>query len=76
MNKFIRISLESEKMIHLAEHETLLSFYDDEANEAFHLWWYLEGSKMFNNWLKHSDEYSKLANCSPQEALETMKGEN
>jgi len=30
------------------EHETLLSFWDDEGNYKFIEWWGKEGSKLFN----------------------------
>jgi hypothetical protein len=71
MAKFINVDFERKFIRNVYEHETLLSFNSDLANEAFQEWWYNEGSELFNNWLKNSEKYNKLANCSPQEAFES-----
>lgn len=63
MGQFTRVDLATETDIHFAEHEILMSFYDDEGCEAFQQWWNEEGSILFNNWLEINDydEFKKLA---------------
>jgi hypothetical protein len=60
MSKFTKVSFNQEKRIHFGEHETLLSFNDDEANWAFQEWWDIKGSELFNDWLKDSIGWKHL----------------
>lgn len=62
MTKFTKVSLDSETTVHFGEHETLMSFNDDEANWAFQEWWNLKGSELFNEWLKDSIGWNHLVN--------------
>ena len=62
MSKFTKVLLISSKVIHFKEHETLMSFNDDEANWAFQEWWNLKGSELFNEWLKDSIGWNHLVN--------------
>lgn len=48
------LTLNSEKVIHLAEHEILLSFNNDSGAVKFHDWWYEQGSAAFD---KFCEEY-------------------
>ena len=38
------------------EHETLMSFYDDDGNYQFREWWEVEGRYLFNNWLNQQED--------------------
>jgi hypothetical protein len=46
------------------EHETLMSFYDDDGNEAFNQWWKNEGSELFYEYLKNNEEYYWLVRAN------------
>lgn len=46
-DQFDRVSTPREITHRIAEHEVLLSFYDDEAALAFREWWEDEGSALF-----------------------------
>ena len=46
------------------EHETLMSFYDDDGNYAFREWCEEEGSKLFYKWIEKHSEYKTM--CSWQ----------
>lgn len=52
MPKFTRVKFNEEKRIRFGEHETLLSFTDDDANWVFKDWWNEEGSELFYKWLE------------------------
>lgn len=52
MPKFTRVKFNEEKRIRFGEHETLLSFTDDDANLEFQDWWNEEGSELFYKWLE------------------------
>lgn len=54
---FERVSLKDTREIHFAEHEILLSFYDDTGAIAFHEWWYEEGAEIFGKWIIEGDEF-------------------
>jgi hypothetical protein len=69
MSNFKRVSLETKLRANsdgmpvirdCFEHETLMSFFDDDGNYAFNEWWGSEGSALFNEWVKNNDEYSHL----------------
>lgn len=69
MSNFKRVSLETKLRANTDgmpvfrdcyEHETLMSFFDDDGNYAFNEWWSEEGSELFNKWVKKNDEYSHL----------------
>lgn len=68
--KFIRVELEDElrsdtdKMPvfrRCFEHETLMSFYDDDGNYAFREWWDEVGSNHFLNWMLQNEEWCDYA---------------
>ena len=48
MSKFTKVSLDSETTVHFGDHETLMSFNDDEGNYAFQVWWNIKGSELFS----------------------------
>jgi hypothetical protein len=58
--KFKRVDLKQEKQVHFAEHEILLSFYDDLGAEAFQEWWNEVGSESFAEWIKRNSKYDDL----------------
>ena len=60
--KFIRVDLKQETTHNFNEHETLMSFYDDEGNYAFRDWWNEEGSSLFLKWCRTSKEYTDIDN--------------
>lgn len=55
-DKFIRVSMPDKFERRIAEHEVLLSFYDDEFALAFREWWEDEGSESFQKFCCSSDE--------------------
>ena len=62
MTKFKELRLLTSVAYTLPQHQTLLSFNDDDANEAFKEWWEeLGGAEQFNIWLKEQDEFKHLA---------------
>lgn len=48
------------------DHETLMSFYDDDGNKAFVAWWNTIGAIQFNTWLKKSDEFNHVHEPEPE----------
>ena len=38
------------------EHETLMSFYDDDGNYQFKKWWEAKGKYRFQDWLDQGGE--------------------
>jgi len=42
------------------EHETLMSFWDDDGNYAFQEWWNEEGATQFMNYCKSKEEWKHL----------------
>lgn len=49
------VTMENEKIIHLADHEILLSFENDSGAERFFDWWYMEGLKAFDSFCDEGD---------------------
>jgi len=44
--------IDREVRFELPDHQTLLTFTDDEHSYAFHDWWGLLGQKQFLEWVK------------------------
>lgn len=53
--KFDRVEIKDEITTHLAEHEILLSFFDDDGAYSFSEWFEEEGKILFQNWLRKQD---------------------
>jgi hypothetical protein len=53
--KFSRVSMPEKFERRIAEHEVLMSFYDDEAAYAFREWWEDEGSALFQKFCGAED---------------------
>lgn len=49
-NRAIEHSVEKERVVHLHEHEVLLSFNNDIGAELFESWWHVEGINHFKEW--------------------------
>jgi hypothetical protein len=60
MEKFKRVSIVTQSTISIPDHQTLLSFTDDDGSEAFQEWWDEEGSSLFNEWAKNSTEFKHI----------------
>lgn len=48
---FDRVEIENERIVHMADHEILLSFLDDSGAVAFRDWWDEKGLRQFSEWL-------------------------
>ena len=58
--KFTRVTLETQMTAKCHEHETLMSFRDDDGNYAFVEWWEEEGSKLFYQWIKKHPDHKHM----------------
>lgn len=57
MNKNTRVpKSKSEITINLMDHETLLSFDDEDIAESFCTWWYERGEKLFMEYLNFLEQ--------------------
>lgn len=53
----VRMSFQSDVVYRVAEHECLMSFYDDDGAVAFSEWWVEKGEDQFIKWcLKNNYE--------------------
>lgn len=54
------VGYENERFIRheIAEHQILLSFYDDVGAEAFDDWWRNEGAEEFANWVNSNEQFA------------------
>lgn len=57
MKKFERVTEKRSLNIEMADHEVLLSFYDDSGAEAFDIWWEEEGKASFRKWMENREEF-------------------
>ena len=48
--KFLRLDMPREMVHHVAEHEVMMSFWDDEGAVAFNEWWDFYGSALFKKY--------------------------
>ena len=57
---FWRVSIETERTIHTADHEVLLSFRDDAGAEAFNYWWGTIGAQSLADYCANDEEFDHL----------------
>jgi hypothetical protein len=61
LNKELRASSDGMPIFRQCfEHETLMSFDDDDGNYAFNEWWSAEGSMKFTEWLSRQEDWNYL----------------